>query len=98
MNLREIFEKHLEGEPYINFDDFEQAIADYEKSKWVSCDERLPDSNFKYPEVLVVSDECFDRPYIGYYNAEMSTWYLRDDEDSIELVTHWQPLPKAPKP
>ena len=51
MNLREIFDKNktiisVEGFDkkfdFISFEQFEQAIADYEKSKWVSGDE-FPD-------------------------------------------------------
>ena len=38
MNLREIFDtyslKGVEGKGYITFESFQQAIADYEKSKW----------------------------------------------------------------
>lgn len=49
MNLRDIYDKnakeHIElpyGVPFMLREDFEQAIADYEKSKWVSGDE-FPD-------------------------------------------------------
>jgi len=99
MNLREIFDKHLECDPYVKLEDFQQAIADYEKSKWVSVGTEKPPH---YIKVLLLTEREFHRAELivkGFYDEKYNSYHsLEFHEDEDVKVTHWQPLPKPPKP
>lgn len=80
---------------YYDVDGF--AIADkiynagYRKQEWISVDERLPE---EYDIIL-----CFDgsdvQPSV-FLDGEFIE-YDRYEGDTIYGVTHWMPLPEAPK-
>lgn len=104
--IREIFEKYqytshsLEG--MIDYSKFEDAIADYEASKWVSVDERLPE---------------LDQPVIGYgfcdgeinglcrdRSINCGIWkgsHIECEGDAYFVrligISHWQALPQSPE-
>ena len=59
--------------------------ADYRKQEWISVDERLPEQANHY---LTVSEEGI---YVRFYSSE---WGWNHD---FGEVTHWMPLPEAPK-
>jgi len=96
--LREIFDRHSYNgtnlTQYMSFDSFQQAIADYEKSKWVSVTEKLPteqdaDENGK---VLVwrkmnKSQEVLSKSILDFSMVRFC------EEDSF-----WMSLPTTPKP
>ena len=73
--------------------------AGYRKqSEWISVDERLPN---KYGKYLTYGKPNYSS-YVDilYYNPNRSVWYLFDNEwgdCEVDDVTHWMPLPKAPK-
>ena len=61
--------------------------AGYRKqSEWISVDERLPP---KYEKVLVFDRDVIDTSWIN----SQGVWY----DHSMYSVTHWMPLPEAPK-
>lgn len=68
----------------------ERAVeAGYSKPEWISVEERLPERNGRY---LIIDDE-------GY--MVVASWY-KDCGWFIPIcranpVTHWMPLPEAPK-
>lgn len=80
----------------------ERAVeAGYVKQEWISVDDRLPEDN---GDELIV---CTEDGFVGaarftavieegfcWMENEGSDFY---DGDLIEGVTHWMPLPEAPK-
>ena len=80
----------------------ERAVeAGYVKQEWISINERLPEDN---GDELIV---CTEDGFVGaarftavieegfcWMENEGSDFY---DGDLIEGVTHWMPLPEAPK-
>ena len=64
--------------------------------EWVSVDDRLPDY---FTSVLVwcPGNKCI---YAAYRNARQE-WYTFDDTIAghvvVNMVTHWMPMPTAPK-
>ena len=64
------------------------------QSDWISVDERLPDADCP---VLIFTKK--NRYYVGYYyKAVVDEQYTGFYSDSIKRdVTHWMPLPEAPK-
>lgn len=77
-----------------------ETLADYliahgvTVQKWIPVSERLPDKNRKAVLIALRWEETD----IGWYNEDDKCWQSEfinsyDDGD----VTHWMPLPKAPK-
>lgn len=74
--------------------------CDTGKMTWISVNDRLPEKN---KSVLVITKKrsifiaaCDDQ---NAYKLS-SVWFLRNDEYvgyTIDNVTHWMPLPEAPK-
>ena len=102
--LIEIFRKHASGgdDNLMDFEDFEQAIADYEKSKWVSVDERLPEVGSRC--LTLESDGTIE---ICKYRSSYHSYPIKnavcfedeqDEQPSQVYATHWQPLPTTPNP
>ena len=61
--------------------------AGYRKqSEWISVEDRLPE---KYNSVLIFCEDEIRVDYINLYGC----WY----ENFLYQVTHWMPLPEAPK-
>ena len=69
--------------------------AGYRKqSEWISVDERLPREN---EVVLVYNGEILQRIYTSY-NNEVRWWSDECWSSTKQLgITHWMPLPEAPK-
>lgn len=61
------------------------------KQEWISVEERLPEVG---EDVLLYSKED-DKIDIGHYSNMFRRFFLRKFEDGN--VTHWMPLPDAPK-
>ena len=68
----------------------------YRKQEWISVDERLPEEAGEY---LIISKlgVVYLAPYSSRYRAFNAT--NDDDGDRWRLndITHWMPLPEAPK-
>jgi hypothetical protein len=68
--------------------------AGYRKQEWISVEDRLPDEDGEYLtwDGLV----CF----LIWFNASLGLWNVSEGGDTssaIRGVTHWMPLPEAPK-
>ena len=62
--------------------------------EWISVEERLPVLHNGYSEdCLVITN--FGNRLISRYDSYSKSWSLYQCEDHI--VTHWKPLPAAPK-
>ena len=65
--------------------------------KWISVEERLPDSQ---ADVLVVAfwHECW-QTMIGWHSDDGKKWRVLTPHGERDLggVTHWMPLPEPPK-
>ena len=62
--------------------------------EWISVEERLPVLHNGYSEdCLVITN--FGNRLISRYDSYSKSWSLYQCEDHI--VTHWMPLPAAPK-
>jgi hypothetical protein len=72
--------------------------AGYCKPEWISVDERLPDNDGKY---LVASEECGRYSIsVRKFRKEVPCWYTGycgHWERRTNGITHWMPLPEAPK-
>ena len=69
--------------------------AGYRKQEWISVDERLPEKSGDY----LTFHEHGSCGTI-YYNAAIKLWnvyYVDDTRSAIRSITHWMPLPEAPK-
>lgn len=64
--------------------------ADYRKQKWISVDERLPGDLGEY----IVMIQGAVTPTTLWYNPWEEVWHEGDNE---YYVSHWMPLPEAPK-
>jgi hypothetical protein len=78
-----------------------EAMEEYANtSKWISVEDRLPELDVNYNglsvNVLLFTD---DNDFIaGYYSFNNKQWYCSSpNNDRIEYITHWQPLPNAPE-
>ena len=67
-------------------------------SKWIPVTERLPDGRY---DVLVLRTWWNERKptQIGWYNEVAGSWYILAEDGYVvnDKVTHWMPLPEAPK-
>jgi hypothetical protein len=66
----------------------------YQKQEWISVDERLPDEDGEY---LTWNGLVY---FLIYFNASLGLWNVTEGGDTstaIRDVTHWMPLPEAPK-
>ena len=63
--------------------------------KWISVEERLPGDN---DDVLVRYVHSNGKRYhtVGNYLSPFDTWFTDIDNDVV-IITHWMPLPEAPK-
>jgi hypothetical protein len=73
--------------------------AGYRKqSEWISVDERLPDKFGKY--LTYRKSHCVSYVDILDYDTNQSVWSFFDSDwgdCEVDDVTHWMPLPEAPK-
>lgn len=63
------------------------------QQRWIPATERLPEDGF---EVLVYTDRYGGRYEVAYYVPHLGAWY-QNCALLIPNVTHWMPLPEAPK-
>jgi hypothetical protein len=78
-----------------------EHILDMEKmvdvNGWISVKDRLPEKEgeyltFKYEPTIPAS--CF----VAVYDPKSNKWYdMHTDWDWSDVITHWMPLPAAPK-
>ena len=62
---------------------------------WISVEDRLPEVSGDYLTFHEHGTRC-----VLYYNADIKLWnvYYSDDVHcAIRSITHWMPLPEAPK-
>lgn len=78
-------------------DGFRQGVKWAQQALWVKCSERLPSSD---EEVLVFykhrcthDGQIYDMVEQGRYSDVLDHWIQLQGEN----VTHWMPLPTAPK-
>ena len=69
--------------------------------KWISVKDRLPEGEWAttcsyLSESVLIANSC--SVSIGFYNRENSIWYTDGpaEEEWIDKITHWMPLPKNP--
>ena len=75
---------------------FAEALynADYRKQEWISVEDRLPDEDGEY---LTWDGLIY---FLIWFNASLGLWNVAEGGDTstaIRDVTHWMPLPEAPK-
>ena len=86
------------GEIYTDYDTTAQKMynAGYRKQEWISVDERLPEENGRYLVCVAIRHLVFEdltMVVIMGYNKINGF----DVVSGEETVTHWMPLPSAPK-
>lgn len=67
--------------------------AHTEQDGWIKCSERMPDH-----KVNVLAATSCGSIWTAFYNENRNCWDDGDYYDDIINVTHWMPLPAAPKP
>lgn len=67
--------------------------AGYRKSEWISIEERLPEESGKYL-VCIKSGNVYQTKFYSYPKDKGGHWGQKDKGKNI---THWMPLPEAPK-
>ena len=63
------------------------------ESRWIKCSERMPE--LKTLALVFIGNETGDID-IAYFGKN-GRWLSDDSNSSFDYITHWQPLPKAPK-
>lgn len=67
--------------------------------RWIPVEERLPEVNVRleceYSAEVLVCNGMYT--CVAYYCHTTKQWHDSCDEDDILTVTHWMPLPEAPK-
>jgi hypothetical protein len=58
-------------------------------SEWISVKDRLPETE-QY--VLAYHNSCYPRERVDFFSETSKRWMM-----SAGDVTHWMPLPEAPK-
>lgn len=81
------YEMTDEEEYFAHADECDFFITGCRKQEWISVEERLPE---KYKDVL-----CYGNGHSFFVDFICSdgTWC----DDHIDKITHWMPLPEAPK-
>ena len=92
--LVELLDRFVYDEWYGNGDIAEKLISNgVTVQEWISVDDRLPENIAN--RVLVV---CERSNGVFYAHYEKPFWInLETDKPFISTVTHWMPLPDAPK-
>ncbi len=67
--------------------------ADYRKVEWISVEERKPSESGKYL-VCTLKGNVYQTKFYTYPENKGGHWGQKDKGRSI---THWMPLPEAPK-
>lgn len=80
-----------------------EQYADQFKPKWVSVEERLPETDGELSDDVLISGRIFlygEYSHIGTtigWIDEKGTWGNIIPEKQKVFVTHWMPLPEPPK-
>lgn len=67
--------------------------------RWISVEEKLPENE----QMVIGYTPCDGYMFVGYYREEQNwkQWYIvtamRSTKYVTKKVTHWMPLPEAPK-
>ena len=85
----------------VNLDALAMAISALEQKKWIPVTERLPDTAARVLVCRTWLGTVF-KPVYGYYQDfpnQKGCWYILTEEGYYPQreVTHWMPLPEAPK-
>ncbi len=67
-------------------------VKEYRSNSWISVKDRLPNDDSHY--LVWVSDAHTVERAVYYGDGE---WLTEELENLTRFVTHWMPLPKAPK-
>jgi hypothetical protein len=59
---------------------------------WIPAADRLPDDELT---VLIALKDSDEPVWLGYHDAD--GWYSADGMPQKENVTHWAPMPEAPR-
>jgi hypothetical protein len=73
----------------------ESTMSQVKQSEWISVEDRLPEKSGDY-----LTYHKHGSCGVIYYNADIKLWnvYYSDDvRNAIRSITHWMPLPEAPK-
>lgn len=78
-----------------DFKALEEAVAFWEKHRWIPVTERLP-KPLEY--VLILTQKVIGDLHvsIGRYSRLTGLWYIGEYSTQAN-ITHWMPLPDAPK-
>lgn len=61
-------------------------------SEWISVEDRLPDG--RRDSLLWNSED--EESTIGYFLPAINRWFITENGERIEYVTHWMELPSPP--
>ena len=87
------------------YEDTGLAPEEVQQMRWIPVEERLPEKHSEYIVCACDEGEPIDERIWGdtvvvcadYYDGGF-TWYEGNTEyDISDIVTHWMPLPEAPK-
>lgn len=83
---------------HVILDDYAEELykAGFSKQEWISVNERLPEENGRYLVFIKVSHQLFENlNAVGLINYNKNDGFIL--YSITETVTHWMPLPEAPK-
>lgn len=70
-------------------------------TEWISVKDRLPEESWSsIYTVTVLAIDCKDEwPFLSVYVPKYNSWHEHDEapEGKIRTITHWMPIPEAPK-
>jgi len=72
-----------------------QALREKHNGGWISVKDRLPDENDIFSEFIVMIKDAKHPTLLQYQGREW--WGDAEGYSDTYNVTHWQPLPEAPK-
>lgn len=65
---------------------------------WISVENRLPEcNNAGESDFVLIFDEYDDEVKVGFYWLKGNVFCSQNGDEDLEGVTHWQPLPEAPR-
>ena len=91
LEMRDVYFRRRKNGEYLNdtfTEKFDIWLARATQSKWISVEDRLPESSGRY----LVYDAYYIAIGTTYYNAERRAWVV----GYADKITHWQPLPAPP--
>ena len=77
-----------------SFSDWTRRLEMGEDAGWISVKDRLPDT----PEYVFTCIEMNGRPQcVGFHYYKDGKWWEGYEEDAIDAIEYWMPIPKLPK-